>query len=129
LFLDEGEESIQPETQVYIDRIEAALADDLNTAEVMAALWEVVKSDISNAQKNLIIRRFEPVLSLGLTIPEIQEEVIIPTQVSEWAKQRSEARLSNDWAESDRLRDLIKKEGFQVKDEQNGSYSLKSIDK
>ena len=38
----------------------------------------------------------------------------------ELVEQRKVARQNKDWAESDRLRDLIKEKGYEVKDTKDG---------
>ena len=56
----------------------------------------------------------------GLT----REKEIIPTDVEDMAKTREAARQTKDFAESDRLRDLIEKRGYKAEDIPGG-YRLK----
>ena len=60
---------------------------------------------------------------LGLKIDEKVEEKVqeIPTEIAELLEERNVARANKDWAESDRLRDLIKEKGYIVKDSKDGA--------
>ncbi len=102
------------------------IADDLNTSQALATLWEVTKStELSNQEKLLLIYEFDQVLGLGiemLNLDQLKSEAIkeIPTEVEKLLLDRQNARDNHNWAESDRLRDKISEFGFSVVDGQNG---------
>jgi cysteinyl-tRNA synthetase len=60
--------------------------------------------------------RFDNVLGLNLD-KNVEEE--IPKEVSKLVEQRNKAREEKNWAESDRLREVIKSQGYLVEDSQN----------
>ena len=103
-----------------------ALCDDLNISEAMAAVFEMLRSGNRDIDRNQVSpamaasaleawNGFDRVL--GFLSPG---EVVIPPHVQELLKQRSAARVSKNWAESDRLRDAIDAAGFIVKDTPQG---------
>jgi len=110
----------------YAKDFASHIADDLNTSQALATLWEVTKStEISNQEKLLLVYEFDQVLGLGIEMlnfdqPKVKLTKKIPAEVEKLLLDRQKARESHNWAESDRLRDLIFKLGFSVVDGQNG---------
>lgn len=109
--------------QKYLSDFSDQIADDLNTAQALATMWEVTKSDeLSSQDKLLLVYEFDQVLGLGLENVNVKsaEEKSIPEEVKKLLLERQMARENHDWAESDRLRDKISELGFSVVDGQNG---------
>ncbi|MEI8339156.1 MAG: cysteine--tRNA ligase [bacterium] len=98
-----------------------AINDDMNMALALSIVQEVLKAKISNEDKLATILDFDKVLGLELnkSIKKAGSEDV-PDHVSKLVIQRQNARDSKNWAESDRLRDEIKKHGYEVKDTSNG---------
>lgn len=90
-----------------------AVNDDLNTPQALAVIQEVLKSDLSKADKLVTILDFDKVLGLDLNK---QKEKPLPQEVIALVEKRKIARAAKDWAESDRIRDEINKMGFGVED-------------
>lgn len=104
----------------------ADLCDDLNTPKALATLWTTLRdAKISPADKVALAAFAEGILSLGLfdftrlqTAPQD-----IPDEVRKLADARWAARQAKDFAEADRLRDLISEKGFTMQDGKDG-YTL-----
>jgi len=105
----------------FKDKFLAAINDDLNTPQGLAVLQEVLKSDLSSADKLATIIDFDRVLGLGL---DNIKEVEISAAVKKLAEERIFARQNKDWARSDELRAQIEAAGFAVEDEKSG-YKIK----
>ncbi|MCE9628752.1 MAG: cysteine--tRNA ligase [Candidatus Vogelbacteria bacterium] len=102
----------------YHDKFTQSLEDDLNTAQTIALIWELLSdSTISNADKKATLLDFDQVLGLGLV--DIKSERI-PENILNLINDREVARQAQNWAESDRLRDEISSLGFELKDTPNG---------
>jgi cysteinyl-tRNA synthetase len=112
--------------QQFID----AMDDDLNTADAIAALFELVR-DINIAlsgkrqpSKKLCgtaLEVFDELTSvLGLLYERKADGDKLDEKVEEMLKQRAEARRMKNWAESDRLRDELRKLGIIVEDTPQG---------
>lgn len=99
----------------------AAISNDLAMAEAMAIVWKLVKSDIPDADKLATILDFDRVMGLSLAKAEAETEEVVPFEIQKLAKARLQARENKDWAESDRIRDLIKEKGYVIEDTQKGS--------
>ncbi|MBI2439682.1 MAG: cysteine--tRNA ligase [Candidatus Moranbacteria bacterium] len=111
----------------FLDRIRKAIQDDLNTPEALALALEFCK------KINTLLDKNEPVESESLrTIFEkifflfglIIEKETIPEEIEILARQREDARQKKDFAESDRLRDVLAAQGYRVEDTTIG-YRLK----
>lgn len=91
------------------------ISDNLAMPEAMAVLWKMVKdNNLNNADKLATLIDFNKVLGLNLGIDSRQEE--IPQEVLNLVEERKKAREEKKWAESDRLREIIKNEGYLVED-------------
>lgn len=102
----------------YEIRFKNALANDLNTADAVATLWELLKdSSVSREDKYHTVLMFDTVLSLGLNT---LTDVVIPENVKALVDSREQARLEKDWATSDSLRDQIHALGFEINDTPDG---------
>ncbi len=105
----------------FKDKFIASLENDFNLPQALSVVWEVLKSDISHADKYETIIDFDKVL--GLNLDKI-ETVKIPEEIKKLAEAREKARTNKDWAESDKLREEIEKLGYTVEDSREG-YKLK----
>jgi cysteinyl-tRNA synthetase len=96
-----------------------ALEDDLNTPKALAVLWEVVKSSALPADKRATLLAMDEVFGLGMKEWKV-EIVEIPGEVKALAEERWQARLAKNWAESDRLRDILVEKGWTMQDGADG---------
>ena len=99
------------------NRFHQAINDDLNMPLAMSVVWEAVKYPEKSPKIAQLLEKFDTVL--GIKIAEKKEEQQIP-QVLDLVEQRKVARSEKNWAESDRLRDLIIEKGYNVKDTKEG---------
>ena len=94
-----------------------AINDDLNMPVAMSVVWEVAKRTEKSKKLAELLKKFDRVL--GIKIDEHKEEEI-PDDIKELLTKRAEARKNKDWAESDKIRDIIKEKGYIVKDSKEG---------
>ena len=115
-------EAFRARRQQFID----AMEDDLNTADAIAALFELVR-DINVAVADAPSRGLcEQALSLlnelcgvlGLLYDRKQE--MLDADVEAMIAARAEARKQKNWAESDRIRDELKEMGIVLEDTPQG---------
>ena len=99
------------------NKFHQAINDDLNMPLAMSAVWEAVKYQDKSPKMAKLLEKFDTVL--GLKITEKKEEKI-PQEILDLVEQRKIARQDKNWAESDRLRDLITEKGYSVKDTKEG---------
>lgn len=103
----------------FREKFLVSINSDLNTAEALSLVWELLKSDLSDDNKLATILDFDRVLGLKLT-EKNEVNLTLSDDVKKLLKLRMEARTSKNFAESDRLREEMKKLGYQVKDTADG---------
>jgi len=102
----------------------AAINNDLDTPQVLATLWDLIKSDQPNDDKMATVLEFDKVLGLGLDkIKKISLK--IPNEIEELRKQREELRQQKKWSEADQIRKEIENSGFTIEDTPQGSTIYK----
>ena len=112
-----------------------ALSDDLNTADALTAVFELVRdlnilcADASSScellQKGSDL--FEELVDVLGLLYERKEEAV-PQEVLDLVAQRAEARKAKNFPEADRLRDEIRKLGYAVKETRQGTEIQKCYD-
>ena len=120
----EGKEKLDEEDRKKLEEIEhnfhEAINDDMNMPLAMSYVWEAVRYNKKSSEVADLLLKFDTVLGLKIDKEPEQEEVEIPKDILDLMEQRKQARQEKNWAESDRLRDLIKEKGYEVKDTKDG---------
>lgn len=122
----------QPDGQLEMDVIEQyqnqfkeALENDLNTANAITTLYDVLKSDCTNATKLYLIESFDMVLSLNL----LKEDVIdatLESYIEEMIQKRNEAKKNKDYTLADQIRNELLEKNIELKDTREGTtYVIK----
>ena len=107
------------------------LAMDLNTANAVSLLYDVLKANTNDRTKLYLIKDFERVLSLGLldradkylqakAEKEANRYAGVPEEVVKLVEERAQAKKAKDFARADALRDQISALGYTVKDTAEG---------
>ena len=114
---DDVEDSVINE---YEERFHKAINDDLNMPLAMGVVWEVIRNDKKSPKLAKLLLKFDSVL--GLKIDEKEEaKQEIPKEILTLTEERKKARENKNWEESDRIRDLIKEKGYEIKDTKEGT--------
>ena len=107
----------------YRKRFLETINDDLNVTSAMAIVWEIIRHERKSIDFRNLLVEFDSILGLGLskiTKNSIKKEEELPEEVKTLVEQRTKAREEKNWAESDRLRDELKKIGYNIKDSKEG---------
>ncbi|MDP6073768.1 MAG: cysteine--tRNA ligase [Myxococcota bacterium] len=105
------------------ERFREALRDDLNAPRAVAVAWEVARSeDLSQAERWALLEGFDAVLGLDLAnaVPRAERRESDP-RIDGLIAEREAARDRKDWAEADRIRDLLAAEGILLEDGPEGT--------
>lgn len=102
----------------------AAMDDDLNTAEAIAAIFDIVYASntaLSNENKNakvVVEKTLDLIHELGGVLGLFQktQEKSIDAEVEELIEKRNKARSEKNWAEADAIRDKLKAMNIELKD-------------
>lgn len=104
-----------------------AMDDDLNTADGLAAVFELVRdinvSVLQSGSKALIteaMKLFDELTGvLGIVYPHEQADDL-DAEVEKMIEARQAARKAKNWAEADRIRDELKEKGIVLEDTPQG---------
>ena len=122
--------------QSYLDRFNDAMADDFNTPEALAVMFDLVKLLNSSRDADAeAVNRFAYTLKylggvLGLlqANPEdyfkqapVQEGGLSEDEIEQLISLRTQARADKNWAESDRIRDELAEQGVVLDDSKGGT--------
>lgn len=117
----EGNQDVSDaEIEAYEQRFLDAINDDLNMPVAMSVVWDVVKNPNKSQKLKDLLLKFDEVLGLDLKNYK-KEENVLPEDVLELVSARNEARTNKNWAESDRIRDILIEMGYTVKDSKEGT--------
>jgi cysteinyl-tRNA synthetase len=112
----------------YEENFQKALADDLNTPQALAVVWNLIKSKADPAAIASTIFKFDEVLGLKLqeTILHLQQKnKHLPAEVERLVTQRATSRENKDWQLSDTLRTKIETYEYRVIDNSEGQKLIK----
>ena len=118
----------------YAERFHAAMDDDFNTPEALAAMFDLVR--VLNAAKRekapeasalaYELKRLGDILGLLQGSPAAflqagEPLALSAEEIDDFIAQRNHARKVKDFAESDRIRDLLADKGIILKDSREGT--------
>jgi cysteinyl-tRNA synthetase len=110
------DEFLREKRQAFLD----ALADDFNTPQAFAALFEIVnegnKRQLSGARE--VLAELLPLLGLDSLI---DEDEAAPAEALHLLEEREKARVAKDYGRADELRDELAGMGWEVRDEAGGA--------
>ena len=104
------------------DAFHTAINDDLDLPTALSITREVARDNtIDAAERWRLILDFDRVLGLRLDTVEAKAPRTVSDEVLALVKQRDEARAARDWKRSDEIRDLLKTQGYEVRDTPKGT--------
>ena len=107
--------------------------DDLNTADAISAVFELVTA-INTAVKDGASKEFaekslaalmELATVLGLLQQDVEEKVEIDDELAALIEERQQARKEKNFARADEIRDMLKARGLILKDTPQGVQIIK----
>lgn len=130
--LNEDEIALVARIENQAKAFDIAMDDDLNTADAMGCMFEMVRDTNANLDEKSAKAALEKALStlmeltgdFGLLTRKTDE---IDPLVQALVEARANARAQKNWAESDRLRDEIKAAGYVLEDTREGQKVRKTI--
>ncbi len=116
----------------YEKRFDHAMDDDLNTADALGAVFELVKDanvslkdDASSEAAAAALNTLNALCGVLGFLSRGNEE--LPEEISSMLKEREEARKNREWARSDELRAAIQAEGYILEDTKQGQKVRKDV--
>ncbi|MEL7649791.1 MAG: cysteine--tRNA ligase [Sedimentibacter sp.] len=118
---DDKEKNIEA-AEKYRDDFKKCLEDDLNTANAITVLFEMLKSDdINNVQKLDLAADFDRVLSLDLLKDDqCQVHDELAEYIEEMIQKRQEAKKNKNYQLADSIRAELLEKGIMLEDTRQG---------
>lgn len=122
----EDEKKLMQEEAAFVTKFEESMEDDFNTADALAAVFELVKFANTNVQegssKEFAGHTLEVMTKLcdvlGLTLEKKEE--ILDEEIENLIAERQAARKAKDFARADEIRGLLLDKGIELKDTREG---------
>ncbi len=124
--LSEEEQALLKEMGVYRQKFEEAMDDDLNTADAVSAVFELVKFANTNAgeksSKEFVEKLKEEIVSLGdiLGLLVDKKEESLDDEIEKLIAERQAARKARDFKRADEIRDQLLSQGIILEDTREG---------
>ena len=120
------EAALLAEANGYVTKFEEAMEDDFNTADALAAVFELVKFANTNVTENSTGEFAQELLDilvklcdvLGLTVEKKEE--ILDKEIEDLIAERQAARKAKDFKRADEIRDELLEKGIILKDTREG---------
>ena len=129
--LSEEENSLLQRVAEDAKRFDDAMDDDLNTADALSAIFELVKDAnvflTSNSSREAVEKSLNALTELTnvLGLLSRKAEEALPQDIQALADERAQSRKDKNWSRSDELRDALKAAGYQVEDTKQGQKITK----
>lgn len=124
--LSDDEKEMVTKLQQLKEKFIKSMDDDLNTADAIAAIFDIVRESNSSisadSSKEIIkmasslLRELGKVLGIGLK----EREKNIDGEIQQLIEKRQQARKDKNWKEADEIRDKLKELGITLEDTPQG---------
>ena len=120
------EETKQQQVEKFVQNFEKAMEDDFNTADAIAAIFELVKFANTTADEESSKAYLQGLLAqivkltdvLGLIVEEKSE--LLDADIEALIQERQEARKARNFARADEIRDELLEKGILLEDTREG---------
>ena len=122
----EAETALVKEVEALVEKYEEAMEDDFNTADAIAAIFEIVKLANTNTDaestKAFVQLLFDKIVGLSDILGLIvnKKEEVLDEEVEKLIEERQAARKAKDFAKADEIRDKLADMGIILKDTREG---------
>lgn len=104
----------------FDDKFKTILADDLNTANALTLVYEVLKSNCNDTTKYELIKKFDEVLSLDLTKDDVKK-IVDEEYINQKIEERNTAKINKNYTLADNIRKELMDKGILLKDTREGT--------
>ena len=113
-------------TDAYVEEFEKAMDDDFNTADAIAAIFDLVKyantTATAESSKEYLQSLLDRIVKLGDVLGLIldKKEELLDADIEKLIEERQAARKAKDFARADAIRDELLEKGIILKDTREG---------
>lgn len=120
------EEKAMEEAKGFVQKFEAAMEDDFNTADAVSAIFELVKfanTNVTEQSSRAFVKALKEEIVMisdicGLIVEKADE--ILDSEIEALIQERQEARKAKNFARADEIRNLLSEQGIILEDTREG---------
>jgi cysteinyl-tRNA synthetase len=122
----EDEKKLLDSTKDIYAKFDEAMDDDFNTADAIAAVFELVKFANTNSGADNTKEYLEELKSKIITLTDVlgliveKEDEMLDEEIDSLIEQRQQARKNKDFAKADEIRDTLLAKGIVLEDTREG---------
>ena len=120
LSIEDNGEFQQDEFDNYNDKFKKYIGDDLNTANAITLIYDVLKSNLNGTTKLKLIDSFDKVLSLDL-LKKCNNDSNLDEEILKQIEKRNIAKKEKNYELADSIRDELMKKGVKLIDSREGT--------
>ena len=110
----------------YKNKFISYLEDDINTANAISVIYDVLKAETSESTKFELIKDFDNVLGLELTIENTNNSEVDEEYIKSKIEERNDAKKNKNYELADSIRNELLEKGIVLKDTREGTtYEVK----
>ncbi len=120
------DESVKDDNVIekYQNKFKKALENNLNTANALTVLFELLKDEVNNNTKLYLIKDFDKVLCLDL-LKKDKLDKELEQYIKSKIKERKQAKIDKNYLLADQIRNELLEKGIILKDTREGTlYEL-----
>ncbi|MFR3387198.1 MAG: cysteine--tRNA ligase [Lachnospiraceae bacterium] len=124
--MTEAEKELAAKTDAFVADFERAMDDDFNTADAVAAIFDLVKFINSNTDAESSTEYLNELFTLLVKLTDVlglivdKKEEILAEDIEKLIEERQTARKAKDFARADAIRDELLAKGIILKDTREG---------
>ena len=124
--MTEEENKLFTQTDAFVADFERAMEDDFNTADAIAAVFDLVKFANSNTDSESSAEYLGKLFELLVKLTDVlgllvdKKEDILDEDIEKLIEERQAARKAKDFARADAIRDELLEKGIVLKDTREG---------
>ena len=124
--ITEEENKLFTQTDAFVADFERAMEDDFNTADAIAAVFDLVKFANSNTDSESSAEYLGKLFDLLVKLTDVlgllvdKKEDILDEDIEKLIEERQAARKAKDFARADAIRDELLEKGIVLKDTREG---------
>lgn len=103
-----------------------ALSHDINTSSAITVLYDMLKAELSDASKRVLVQSMDEVLSLQLEKAWEEKQADVDDELASYVEkkieERKEAKKAKDFAKADAIREELLAKGIVLKDTREGTF-------